>query len=117
MCPPDRMKESPTRSANTVAGRTDYMMALMQLALVEIRGGRLRPLGVSTMKRSSLVPSVPTIAEAGIAGFDYPIWYGVWTRLLALLREWWINWPKDIARALKHRICARVDCEAWGLIR
>ena len=65
--------------ANTVAGRTDYLLAPIQLALVEIRAGRRRPLGVSTRKRSSLLPEVPTIAEAGVAGFDYPIWYGVWT--------------------------------------
>jgi tripartite-type tricarboxylate transporter receptor subunit TctC len=53
--------------ADTVAGRTDYMLAPIQLALVEIRAGRLRPLGVSTRKRSSLLPEVPTIAEAGVA--------------------------------------------------
>ena len=64
--------------ANTVAGRTDYLLAPIQLALVDIRAGRLRALGVSTKKRSSLLPEVPTIAEAGVAGFDYPIWYGVW---------------------------------------
>jgi tripartite-type tricarboxylate transporter receptor subunit TctC len=64
--------------ANLIAGRTDYMLAPIQIALVDIRAGRLRPLGVSTTKRSSLLPDVPTIAEAGIAGFDYPIWYGVW---------------------------------------
>jgi tripartite-type tricarboxylate transporter receptor subunit TctC len=65
--------------ASAVAGRTDYMLAPIQLALVDIRAGRLRPLGVSTKKRSPLLPEVPTIAEAGVADFDYPIWYGVWT--------------------------------------
>ena len=64
--------------ANTVAGRTDYLIAPIQLSLVDIRAGRLRALGVTTKKRSSLLPEVPTIAEAGVAGFDYPIWYGVW---------------------------------------
>jgi len=64
--------------ANAVAGRTTYMMAPIQLALADIRAGRLRALGVTTSKRSSLLPDVPTIAEAGLAGFDYPIWYGVW---------------------------------------
>ena len=34
--------------------------------------------GVTTKKRSSLLPEVPTIAEAGVSGFDYPIWYGMW---------------------------------------
>jgi tripartite-type tricarboxylate transporter receptor subunit TctC len=65
--------------ANTVGGRTDYMLAPIQLALVEIRAGRLCPLGVSTRKRSSLLPEVPTVAAAGVVDFDYPIWYGVWT--------------------------------------
>jgi tripartite-type tricarboxylate transporter receptor subunit TctC len=64
--------------ANTVAGRTAYMMAPIQLALADIRDGKLVALGVTTKRRSSLLPEVPTIAEAGVAGFDYPIWYGIW---------------------------------------
>jgi len=64
--------------ASAVAGRTTYMMAPIQLALVDIRAGNLRALGVTTMKRSSLLPEVPTISEAGVLGFDHPIWYGVW---------------------------------------
>jgi len=93
--------------ANAVAGRTDYIMAPIQLTLAEIRAGRLHPLGVSTMKRSSLVPEVPTIAESGVASFDYPIWYGVWTptgtpaRVVDQL-------AKDIARAL-----AAPDLREW----
>ena len=93
--------------ANAVAGRTDYMLAPFQFALVEIRTGRLRPLGVSTMKRSPLLSEVPTIADAGVAGYDYPIWYGVWTpagtpaRVVDKL-------AKDIARAL-----AAPDLRKW----
>jgi tripartite-type tricarboxylate transporter receptor subunit TctC len=64
--------------ASTVAGRTDYLIAPIPLVLADIRSGNLRPLGVTTMKRSALLPEVPTIAESGVAGFDYPIWYGVW---------------------------------------
>jgi tripartite-type tricarboxylate transporter receptor subunit TctC len=64
--------------ANTVAGRRTYMMAPIERALTDIRSGNLVALGVTTKKRSSLLPEVPTIAEAGVAGFDYPIWYGVW---------------------------------------
>jgi len=64
--------------ANTVAGLTTYMMAPIPLALADIRAGNLRALGVTTKKRSSLLREVPTIAEAGVPGFDYPIWYGVW---------------------------------------
>ena len=64
--------------ANTIAGRTTYYMAPISLALPQIRDGKLIALGVSTARRSSLLPEVPTIAEAGVAGFDFPIWYGVW---------------------------------------
>src|SRR6266851_6715186 len=64
--------------ANTVAGHTTYMMAPIPLALADIRAGKLLALGVTTKKRSSLLPDVPTIAEAGVPGFDFPIWYGVW---------------------------------------
>jgi tripartite-type tricarboxylate transporter receptor subunit TctC len=64
--------------ANTVAGRSTYMMAPIPLAFADIRAGKLCALGVTTKKRSSLLPEVPTIAEAGVPGFDYPIWYGVW---------------------------------------
>ncbi len=93
--------------ANVVAGRTDYMLAPIQLALADVRGGRLSPLGVSTKKRSSLLPEVPTVAEAGIADFDYPIWYGVWTPAgtpAGVVDKL----AKDIARAL-----AAPDLREW----
>ena len=64
--------------ANTVAGRTTYMLAPISLALVDIRSGRLHALGVTTKRRSSLLPEVPTISEAAVPGFEHPIWYGVW---------------------------------------
>jgi tripartite-type tricarboxylate transporter receptor subunit TctC len=64
--------------ARTVAGRTDYFLSPIPTALPAIRSGDLVALGVSTTKRSRLLPDVPTIVEAGISGFDFPIWYGVW---------------------------------------
>ena len=64
--------------AHNIAGDTTYMMAPISLALPDIHKGRLRALGVSGARRSSLLPEVPTIAEAGVAGFNFPIWYGVW---------------------------------------
>jgi len=66
--------------ANTVAGGATYMMAPIQLALADIHAGKLRALGVTTKNRSHLLPEVPTISEAGVHGFDWPIWYGVWVR-------------------------------------
>src|SRR6266446_9452627 len=69
---------TPQAIADTVAGRTTYMIAPITYALGDIRAGKLRALGVTTKKRSSLLPDVPTVAEAGVSGFDWPIWYGVW---------------------------------------
>jgi tripartite-type tricarboxylate transporter receptor subunit TctC len=85
--------------ANTVAGHIIYMMAPIPLALADIRAGKLRALGVTTHKRSSLLPEVPTIAEAGVPGFDYPIWYGVWVPA-GTPAEVVDKLAKDIAHAL-----------------
>ena len=43
-----------------------------------LKSGRLRALGVTTLKRTSLLPEVPTIAEQGVASFEYSTWYGMW---------------------------------------
>ena len=64
--------------SDTISGCTAYMMAPIQLALADIRDGKLVALGVTTKQRSSLLPEVLTIAEAGVVGYDYPIWYGIW---------------------------------------
>jgi tripartite-type tricarboxylate transporter receptor subunit TctC len=70
----------PKAIADTVAGRTTYLISPVSYAEADIRAGRLRALGVTTKRRSPLLPEVPTIAEGGVSGFDYPIWYGVWVR-------------------------------------
>jgi len=64
--------------ANAIAGHFTYYLVPISLALPHIRDGTLVALGVSTARRSALLPEVPTIAEAGVAGFDFPIWYGLW---------------------------------------
>jgi tripartite-type tricarboxylate transporter receptor subunit TctC len=64
--------------SNTIAGRTDYALSPIPTTLPHIRAGRLLPLGVSSARRSSALPDVPTVAEAGVPGFDFPIWYGIW---------------------------------------
>src|SRR4029077_11592317 len=71
---------TPEAITDTVAGRTTYLFTPISYALADIRAGRLRALGVTTNTRSPLLSEVPTIAEAGVTGFDYPIWYGVWVR-------------------------------------
>jgi tripartite-type tricarboxylate transporter receptor subunit TctC len=43
-----------------------------------IADGTVAALGVTTRDRSLALPDVPAIAEAGVPGYDFPIWYGVW---------------------------------------
>jgi hypothetical protein len=54
--------------AETIAGRTTYLVAPIPLAISDIRAGRLCPLGVTTRTRSPLLRDVPSLAEAGIPG-------------------------------------------------
>ena len=60
-----------------LAGRLQMTWAPQVLALSHIQGGRLRALGVSTLKRSSSLPDVPTVAEAALPGFVFDPWFAV----------------------------------------
>ncbi len=62
---------------DTIGGQIQMMIATMPAAAGHIRGNRLRALGVSGAKKSPAFPELPTIAEAGVAGYDYTTWYGV----------------------------------------
>jgi tripartite-type tricarboxylate transporter receptor subunit TctC len=68
----------PEANADAASGRVAYWFPPVSLALAPLREGKLVALGVSGATRSGLLPNVPTIAEAGVAGFEETIWYGVW---------------------------------------
>ena len=53
-----------------------YFMNVLQ-SLPMIKSGKLRPLGVSSPQRSAIAPDLPSIAEAGLKGFDMTNWYGL----------------------------------------
>lgn len=63
--------------ADLVAGRLHLMMANLTTAQPHIRAGKLRGLGVGKVKRSPLFPEMPTIAEAGVKGYEANNWNGV----------------------------------------
>ena len=52
-------------------------MATMPAAIQAVHAGSLRALGISSLKRSPELPNVPTIAEAGLPGYEYVAWFGV----------------------------------------
>jgi tripartite-type tricarboxylate transporter receptor subunit TctC len=63
---------------------TDLMAGQIQLSfdtitpdLPQIKAGKLRPLAVTTARRSPALPDVPTLAEAGLSGFDMGSWFGI----------------------------------------
>ena len=59
-----------------IPGRVDVMFNNMGAVLPLVRGGQLRALGVTSLTRSTSLPDVPTISEAGVPGFDVTAWYG-----------------------------------------
>jgi tripartite-type tricarboxylate transporter receptor subunit TctC len=71
------MKGIPEALTETVAGRTQFFMAPIANAVNLVRDGRLAGLGVSSPQRDSLVPEVPTIAEAGVPGYESILWFGL----------------------------------------
>ena len=63
---------------DTIARRLAFTFNTVTLALPHVRDGKLRALGVSSAQRSALLPDVPTIAEAGLPGFEFSFWNGLW---------------------------------------
>jgi tripartite-type tricarboxylate transporter receptor subunit TctC len=61
-----------------LSGSVDCYWAPISAAIPHIKGGRVRPLAVSTSKRNGQLPDVPTTGEAGVSGADAPLWFGVW---------------------------------------
>jgi tripartite-type tricarboxylate transporter receptor subunit TctC len=61
-----------------LGGQVDYMFDSITSAAPHIRSGKLRAIGVTTLKRSSALPEVPAIAEAGLPGYELSPWFAVY---------------------------------------
>jgi len=62
---------------DVIAGQAQLMFATSASVIPYIKAGRLRALAVTTAKRSASVPDLPTVAEAGVPGFEAITWHGV----------------------------------------
>ena len=60
-----------------LGGQVQMMFAVPTTVMAHIKSGKLRGLGVSSARRSPLVPELPTVAESGVAGYEGGTWYGV----------------------------------------
>jgi len=70
-------KGIPESLTDVISGRVQFSMAPIASSVSLIKEGRLRALGVSSKKRSSLYPELPTIAEQGVSGFEWDSWGGL----------------------------------------
>ena len=71
-------KGSAPAMMDLMAGRIDIMFDNIPLPLPHIKAGKLRALAVTAAQRSAVLPDMPTLAEAGVKGFDVSSWYGIY---------------------------------------
>jgi tripartite-type tricarboxylate transporter receptor subunit TctC len=70
-------KGTPEALSDLMGNRVQYFFAPLGAALPMIQSGKIRALAVSTSERSAALPDVPTVAESGLAGYQYDFWYGL----------------------------------------
>lgn len=93
-------KGIPEAITETVTGRVQYFLSPLTIAIPMIKEGRLLALGVTTAKRSAAIPEVPTIAEAGVPGYQWDTWFG----MLAPAKT-----PRPIVEKLNREITRILD--------
>ncbi len=89
-------KGAPGAVLGVITGEVSLAILNLPPALPHVQSGKLKALGVSTAKRAQVVPDIPTIAEAGLPGYEAATWYGV----LA---------PAGVANEIVQRINADVN--------
>jgi len=70
-------KSGAQAQTDLMGGRMSIYLGGMPINLPMIKTGKMKALGVSSTKRSALLPDVPTIAEAGVPGYEVNVWYGL----------------------------------------
>ena len=78
-----RMTHVPYKSGSLavidlIAGQVPLMIDTLSSVMPHVTSARLRAIGVSSPRRAAAVPAVPTIAEAGVPGYESAQWYGLW---------------------------------------
>jgi len=62
---------------DVMGGRVQLLVSTMASALPQLKSGKLKPLAVTTAKRSTFFPELQTMAEAGVPGYEFSTWYGL----------------------------------------
>lgn len=90
-------KSNPNAITDLLGGQVDMMITDTATGVPQIKGGKLRALGVSTTHRIPILPEVPTIDEAGVKGYDMSYWFAAYVPagtpapVVAKLRELLVN--------------------------
>jgi tripartite-type tricarboxylate transporter receptor subunit TctC len=63
---------------DVAGGHTDLLLDSMISLLQMAKSGKVKPIAITSSKRSSLMPDVPTFKESGLPAFSFESWYGVW---------------------------------------
>jgi tripartite-type tricarboxylate transporter receptor subunit TctC len=71
-------KSNPLAINDLLGGQIQMMITDTATGLPQVKGGKVRALAVSTVKRSPLTPDLPTIAEAGVKGYDMGFWFAAY---------------------------------------
>ena len=87
-----------------LANRVQFMSVEAVAALPHVKAGRLKALGIATPQRNALAPDIPTVAEAGLPGFEVTAWYGVVAPN---------GVPKDAAAKLAQAISRSLEAPAF----
>jgi len=84
---------------DVIGGQTQLMFDSLPSSVAHIRAGKLKAIAVTTAKRSTALPDVPTVIESGVPGYDISTWYGVWAPA---------GTPKDIVARISTEIAKAV---------
>lgn len=70
-------KGSSLAAVDLIGGRLHFMFEAVAAGMQYVKSGRLRPLGISSARRMSSLPDLPTISEAGVPGYEISTWHGI----------------------------------------
>ena len=85
---------------DVMGGHISAMVDALPSTMPHVKGGKLKPLAVTTAKRLPSLPDVPTVAESGLDGFEMVSWYGLWAPP-NLPQELVTKLQQEVAKALK----------------
>jgi tripartite-type tricarboxylate transporter receptor subunit TctC len=83
-----------------LAGDTQFMFDNLANAMPHVKAGKLKALAVTTAERSKLAPELPTMAEAGLPGFDISTWFGLFAPA-GTPKEIVAKWNAEVTKILK----------------